>query len=279
MSYTLPKVAAVHDICGIGRCSLTAAIPILSSMQVQCCPLPTAVLSHHTGIKGFSFYDFTPEMSSFLSSWEKLNQKFDVIYTGFLGSEDQLSIIYDFLRCHVDSSLILVDPVMGDNGKIYKTYTPKMCEDMKKLCELAHIITPNVTEACYLAGIPYQSNSLNPEEAVSLARKLCVGNIQTCIITGIVQGDQVLCAWYDKTKNTSFFSGIKRIDAYTHGTGDLFASVLCGAICNKIPLDKAIKKAQRFVHDAIQFTVDSKAPVEEGIVFEPFLKELLQTEE
>ncbi|MBM6861294.1 bifunctional hydroxymethylpyrimidine kinase/phosphomethylpyrimidine kinase, partial [Clostridium saudiense] len=154
MSKLVKKVAAVHDLAGIGRCSLTAAIPILSVLGVQACPLPTAILSCQTDYPRFHFFDFTDEMKPYIDTWNSMELKFDGIYSGFLGSEEQINIVIDLIEKHNDA-LIVVDPVMGDNGEKYKTYTVEMCDRVRELVRHADVVTPNLTECCILTDRSY----------------------------------------------------------------------------------------------------------------------------
>ncbi|MBQ7901059.1 MAG: bifunctional hydroxymethylpyrimidine kinase/phosphomethylpyrimidine kinase, partial [Clostridia bacterium] len=158
----LKKMAAINDLSGSDRCSLTVAIPIITAMGIHCCAMPTAILSNHTGYAEYFFDDYTDKMPEFTEKWQKRNLKFDAIYTGFLGSEQQIQIVEDFIqRFAADGTGLIVDPVMGDNGKIYTTYTPAMCREMKKLVSTAHVVTPNVTEACQLADVEYSSEEID----------------------------------------------------------------------------------------------------------------------
>ncbi len=153
-----PRVAAIHDLSGFGRCSLTVAIPILSAMGLQCCPLPTAFLSTHTGgFEGFTFLDMTEEMPRVAAHWKSLDLRFQAIYSGFLGSVRQIDIVENFIReFRREDTVVVVDPVMGDHGEVYQTYTSAMCAGMARLAELADVITPNLTEAALLLGLPYE---------------------------------------------------------------------------------------------------------------------------
>ena len=158
---TTPRCAAIHDLSGFGRCSLTIVIPVLSAMGVQCCPLPTAYLSTHTGgFPGYTFLDMTEAMEAAAAHWADLNIDFRAIYSGFMGSRRQLEITADFIRAfRRDHTLVVVDPVMGDHGRPYRTYTPEMCRAMADLAARADLITPNLTEAALLLGEPYRDLS------------------------------------------------------------------------------------------------------------------------
>ena len=150
------KIALINDITGFGRCSVAVELPVISMMKVQCCVIPTAILSNHTGFNSFYFDDYTPKMESYIEQWKNLNLAFNGICSGFLGSQSQISIVSDFIRDFSDKdTVVIVDPVMGDNGRKYSTYTDEMCDMMKQLAGRAHILTPNLTEACILTDTEY----------------------------------------------------------------------------------------------------------------------------
>ena len=178
----MKKVAAINDLSGFGRCSITVALPVLSAHGVQCCPVPTAILSNHTGFGTYFFDDYSDKMTPYIENWEKLGLEFDCIYTGFLGSEKQIDIVENFIKKSAES-MILVDPVMGDGGKIYSTYTNAMCEKMKRLVSLADVVTPNVTEACILAETEYKEH-FTDEEIWSIAGKIHKIGAKNVAITG-----------------------------------------------------------------------------------------------
>ena len=166
----IKKVATINDLSGVGRCSLTAAIPVLSALGVQCCPFPTAVLSCHTGFDKYTFLDITDEMIAYKDAWDNLDINFDCIYSGFLGSEKQIDIVLDFVKERKEA-LVVVDPVMGDNGVIYSTFTKSMCNKMKYLVSIANIVTPNLTEACILTGDVYDKYNTSDEKIIEIAKK------------------------------------------------------------------------------------------------------------
>ena len=147
------RLALINDITGFGRCSITIELPILSALKIQVCPLPTAILSVHTGFDNYFLDDYTDRMSVYIDSWHKNNLHFDAVATGFLGSIDQIEIVKSFVE-H-SGSQIMIDPVMGDHGKIYASYTKEMCVEMRRLLTAADLVTPNLTEACELLGIAY----------------------------------------------------------------------------------------------------------------------------
>ena len=163
------KIAVINDISGFGKCSVTAALPIISAMGVQCCPLPTAILSNHTEYPSYSFFDYTEHMENYMKEWKKLDLRFSGICTGFLGSERQIEIVEEFLSMFQEKETkVIVDPIMGDAGKTYETYTDELCERMHRLVEHADIITPNVTEACILTNTAYR-NDFSVEDKIGRA--------------------------------------------------------------------------------------------------------------
>ena len=272
----VPRVACINDISGFGRCSLTSAIAILSVCSVQPCPLPTAVLSRHTGFPEYFFKAFTDSMPAYLDNWSDLD--FDGIYSGFLGSERQISIVLDYIKARLEKQkkppIVLVDTVMGDGGRPYSTYTRAMCEKMKTLAQYADIITPNITEACILTSTEYTGEQLTDEQTHTLLLKLAELGSRSVVITGVHRGDNILNVTYD---NGSFFeSSVHCISRTFSGTGDLFASVVCAAVLNGFPLEEASDIAGRFVHMAARYTVDAHTPVSEGVIFEPLLCSLAQ---
>ena len=186
-----PRVAAIHDMSGFGRCSLTVAIPVLSAMGVQCCPLPTAYLSTHTGgFTGYTFLDMTDELPKTAAHWAELGIHFDAVYTGFMGSEAQMDLAADFVRTfrRDRSTIFICDPVMGDHGKIYKTYTPAMCAGMTRLAELADVIVPNLTEAAVLLGEDHSFGALTHDEAGyrSVVERLSRNGTRSVVLTGVM---------------------------------------------------------------------------------------------
>lgn len=270
----VPRVAAINDLSGFGRCSLTVAIPVLSVMGIQCCPLPTAVLSMHTGFGRFHFNDLTSNMSAYIKSWQEEDLQFDTIYSGFLGSGEQIQLVYDFITSHKNRSLVFVDPVMGDDGKLYATYTPQMCDGMRELVRNADIVTPNVTEACLLTGTPYTGEAPSLPAAREMAVKLASLGPQKCIITGIRQDGHIMSLAYDKGAESYFTYSVERTDVPYSGTGDIFASVLCGCLTKRLSLHTALQCACDFVRDTTLYAKELGAPVLDGIAFEPLLYKL-----
>ena len=168
--YRQKKIAMINDLSGYGRCSLTVAIPIISAMKVQCCPIPTSILSNHTGFPVYFFDDYTGRMPGYIEKWKELDLSFDGIVSGFLGSEDQIGIVMDMIRDfgHEDTKII-IDPIMGDHGETYATYTQVMCRRMKALVSMGSIVTPNLTEACILTDRPYRKKGWTREGLKEMA--------------------------------------------------------------------------------------------------------------
>lgn len=269
----MKKVAAINDLSGSSRCSLTVAMPVISAMGIQCCVLPTAILSNHTGYKSFYFEDFTDGMEQFAANWQKQNLKFDCIYSGFLGSDRQIEIVERFIEKFADESTkILIDPVMGDDGKIYSTYTEKMCTEMKKLAAAADVITPNITEACVLSDTKYKSESADENDLRKMADKIAALGAKNIVITGIIDGERVSNYVYRGGEGVFVSSPLARM-TYS-GTGDLFASVLCGMITNGSDIISAVKTASDYTAMVTQKSCELGIVWEEGVCFELFMKEL-----
>ena len=270
----IPRVAAVHDLSGFGRCSLTVAIPILSAMGVQCCPLPTAFLSTHTGdFEGYTFLDLTDEMEKAAAHWKSLDLKFQSVYSGFLGSEHQIEVVEQFIRdFRGKDTIIVVDPVMGDQGIVYKTYTPAMCEGMKRLAASADVITPNLTEAALLLDIPYTEMPTDEEGLRNIVARLSLEGQRSVVLTGFSSHPDLtgaLC--YDAVSEETSAVQVERVNREFYGTGDVFTSVLTGALVKGSPLKDAASQAVGFVLECARLTAQNQLPLREGVDFEPLL--------
>ncbi len=266
----MPKIACINDISGYGRCSLTTAIAVLSVLGVQPCPVPTAVLSKHTGFSEYVFTDLTDQLGAYLRDWNVLS--FDGIYTGFLGSHNQISVVEEFICTHRRQEkppTVIIDTVMGDAGALYATYTPQMCEAMRQLVRLADVITPNITEACFLTDTEYHGESISTAEAETLVQKLLELGCGAAVITGI-RRDEILCN-FGMNRDGLFFDAEQRTKRVFSGTGDLFASVLSGCLVQGAPLPESIQIAGEFTAYVTQRTLEQNTPPHEGVVFEPHL--------
>lgn len=269
-----PRIAAIHDLSCFGRCSLTIALPVLSAMGCQCCPLPTALLSAHTGISGFTFLDTTDEMRRISAHWSQLSLHFQAIYTGFLGSAPQINLVEDFLRrFHAPDTLLVMDPVMGDHGTPYKTCTPALRQGLRELVAQADVITPNLTEAAILLDIPYHESQT--ADASELVRALSLQGQHSVVLTGYAAAPgQVGALCYDRDTRQVEAVQTARVPQDFPGTGDLFASVLTGALTRGAPLLQAARTAVDFVGSCVARSVAEGAGKAEGVDFEPLLRQL-----
>ena len=274
-----PRVAAIHDMSGFGRCSLTVAIPILSAMGIQCCPLPTAFLSTHTGgFEGFTFLDMTDELPKVAAHWKSLGLGFQAVYSGFLGSERQIAIVEDFLReFRGPDTLAVIDPVMGDHGTVYQTYTPAMCAGMARLAELADVITPNLTEAALLLDIPYGELPVGEAGCREIVERLSLDGRRSVVLTGASTAPELTGAMcFDAKTGRTEAVQTRRVPQAFHGTGDVFASVLTGALVQGASLPDAVRQAVDFVRACAERTAKAGIPMREGVEFEPLLGLLTQ---
>ena len=275
------RVAAIHDLSGFGKCSLTVALPILSAAGIETSALPTAILSTHTGgISGYTYHDLTEDMRPVMKHWKSLDIKFDAIYTGFLGSFEQLDIVKEFFDAfRQEDNLILVDPVMGDNGELYTVFTREFAIGMRMLCQKADIIVPNLTEAALLLDEPFHPGPYTHAYIESLLRKLGALGPQKVVLTGVYfKEDELGAATYDRTTDTIDYVFTQKIPGYYHGTGDVFASALLSALLNDFSLIDAAAIAVHFTTDSIRRTYKAKTDYRFGVNFEQsfpdFLKEL-----
>ncbi|MDP4108511.1 MAG: pyridoxamine kinase [Bacillota bacterium] len=272
------RVAAIHDISGFGRSSMTTAIAVLSSMGMQVLPFPTAVLSSHTGIEGYTFRDLTPDFDAYIRHWKSLNIRFDAIYSGFLGSSEQTAFVSRFIDEFKDeNTVVLVDPVMGDGGKCYKTCTKELCSGMRKLAKKADIITPNLTEAGILVGGHNPSKLPGCESDLSgWLDELSDLGPEKIVITGMdfLYGKIGVACRNTISGVTDIFYN-DSVDGYFPGTGDLFASVFLGSYLDGLGMTKSAEKAADFVKKSAALTVRSGENPIEGVQFEKLLFELI----
>lgn len=302
----VPRVAAIHDLSGFGRSSLTIVIPTLSTMGIQVCPLPTAVLSSQTaGVSDFTFFDLTAQMAEMLDHWKRLNLSFDAVYSGFLGSADQVALVERCMLEHITpNGIFLVDPVLGDDGELYPTQTQEIVTGMRNLVGLADIITPNFTEACLLLGEKYTDNvssallkeyllrlsEIKPVNPASRGSLRCQSTSievsseisskmpsrisrKTVIITSAPCEDDKFIRVVAYEAATQKFWQVKspKINVSYPGTGDTFASVFLGALLQKDSVPMAMARATRFIYEAIMVSYGYNVPVNEGIMLERVL--------
>lgn len=265
------RVLAIHDICGIGRCSLSVALPILSVLGVKCCPLPTAWLSSPTNFDKFTFCDLTGEMYPALNHWKSIGYRFDAIYSGFMASERQMDTVAAAKKLF-PKAVLIVDPVMGDHGKTYQTYTPVMCDRMRSLSDVADIIIPNLTEASIILGRDYETRPRTENEAMEWLRSLSKNGSRSVVLTGIfLEDDKVSTGWQDAKTGACGLHAFSFMGRAYHGTGDVFASVLTGLLVNGSNLSDSARSAARFVRDCAESTFTQDIPPDEGVQFEPLL--------
>ncbi len=277
MNTPVPRVAAVHDLSGFGRSSLTVVIPVLSTMGIQVCPLPTAVLSTHTGgFTDYKFVDLTEHLPEYIAHWEKLAIKFDGIYSGFLGSIKQIDIVADFIRkFQREDQLVIIDPVMGDNGETYGPFGPDMIKRMKGFIGLADIITPNLTEASFLLDEDYKED-IGIRKIKEWLIKLSAKGPEIVIITSVTEGkkDKTSVIAYNKKDGRFWKVDCDFIPANFPGTGDTFTSVIVGSILTGDSLPLALDRAVQFISTAVRTTYGYDYPEREGVLLERILDNL-----
>lgn len=273
----VPRLAMINDIAGFGRCSTTVSLPVISVMKVQVCPVPTSVLSNHLGFPLCHFDDYTSHMRDYIKVWNELGLTFDGLYCGFLGNEEQIDIVQEFVEMF-RPPLFLLDPVMGDHGRAYSSITETHVQKMKALLPLADIITPNITEACLLTGTPWKDGEWTMQELSGLCERLaslCLKDSVSAsiVITGIRQGDFLVNFLWDDGVYTTVASPIA--GASRPGTGDIFASILAADAVRGETLLSSVQKAANFVGLCIAGSEKAGTPVQEGVVFEKYLAALL----
>lgn len=273
----MKRAAVINDLSGFGRCSLTAALPVLSVMGIEACPLPTAILTNQTGYDSFFCDDYTDKIDIYTKQWQSMGKSFDGICTGYLGNENQAEKILNFIdKFKTENTLLMVDPVMADYGEIYSTYTPAMCDEMKKLSFKADIITPNFTELCILTDNDYEQilkkkNQKNYLDCIeNMAKSLLGKHIKTVVVTGVEHEKEYI---YNGifTQNETVFRKTKAVKGGFSGTGDLFAAVVFGSLLGGKDITYAVSKATEFIERAIRDTVKSPYDRNDGVNFEKYL--------
>lgn len=282
----MKKVALINDLSGFGKCSLTAAIPVISVMGMQACPLPTAVLSAQTGFESYYCDDFTDRMDFFTDQWKKMDVSFDGIYSGFLASPLQMDKVLRFLELFEGKDTIyLADPVMGDNGKGYGIFSREFLREMKELTRRADVITPNLTEMCFLADEDYAAIVAHRQEQDYTVRiqDVCQKLIakaskpQTVMVTGIIRekDNRQYIGSLAVTEKEHFYVETPYTGKSFSGTGDLFASVVCGSLVKGLSINEAMEKATAFLQVAIEEATAENIPTAHGVQFEKYLDRLM----
>lgn len=271
------QIAAIHDLSGLGRTSLSVVIPILSTMGIKVIPLPTAILSSHSQIKGYHFTDLTDQLKPIMEHWKNLNLHFDAIYSGFLGSPEQIHIVKQFIETFkTEEQLVVVDPVLGDNGKIYDPFDHSMVAEMKFLIEKANIITPNITELFLLLDKPFHAD-INEEEIKQDILKLSDAGPEIVVVTSVPEtppSNNFSAIAYNRNDSRFWKVPIHYLPADFPGTGDCFTSVLTGSLMQGDSLPIAMDRAVHFISYGVRATYGYKHDPAEGILLERVLNRL-----
>lgn len=269
------KMTLVNDVTGYGRCSIAVELPLISALKIQGCVLPTAVLSVHTGFPTYYLDDYTDRMPAYIHSWKENALSFDGILTGFLGSARQSDMVLDFIRDFKQKeTTVIVDPVMGDYGRLYPSYTEDMCQRMRQLLTVADVITPNLTEACRLLDSPYPDGGVvSLEQLEHMAHALAEKGPSRLVMTGLHDGDWLLNYIYE-TGQQPEVQRVKKIGSDRSGTGDVFAAITAGRIVQGKTLSEAVRSAADFVSKAMVYTEELQLPHNCGLAFEEFLTDL-----
>ncbi|MCH3971445.1 MAG: pyridoxamine kinase [Oscillospiraceae bacterium] len=273
------RVAAIHDLSGFGKCSLSVILPVLSCMGHEVCCLPTAVLSSHTGgLPDVTIRDLTPEMRGSLRQWQELGIPFDSIYTGFLGSAEQIEIVQEFLQIfRRKNTLVMVDPAMADDGKLYDTYTKEMAAGTAKLCTEADVVVPNRTETAMLLQEPYEEGPCTRAGVSEALHSLTQMGPRVAVMTGVWFSPELIgAAGYDRATGELSYAFSPHIEGSYQGTGDLFAAVLLGALLQEKRLRDALQLAVDFTAGAVRRTREAGTDPLWGVHFEQGLPRLMQ---
>jgi pyridoxine kinase len=281
------RIITIQDISCVGKCSLTVALPIISAMGVEACVLPTAVLSTHTAFKGFTFRDLTQDIKPICEHWKNEKIHFDAIYTGYLGSFEQLDLMKQLIDDFGGKDTItIVDPCMADNGKLYPGFTQEFAFAMAKLCSKANVIVPNLTEASFMLGVPYVASGYDQAYIEDMLRKLAALGAKKVVLKGIefekdqkslkkVEG-KIGVASYDAEQDKFSWYFHKKMPVSFHGTGDIFASVLTGALMKGFTLEKSYSLAADYVVESIKATLSHKDYNWYGVDFEAAMPYLVK---
>ncbi len=268
------KAAVINDFSSFGRCSLTVALPILSAMKVQCCSVPTAIFTNHTGFPDFSWVDFTDHMAAYIRDWQATGLRFDAIATGFLGSVRQIDFVKRFVAAFREPwTTVIVDPVMGDHGKLYPTYDPSLAAQMRELLAVADVITPNLTEACVLAGRDYDP-AMSDADLEAMCRKLTQSRVNRVVISGLSRGNEMVNFVYERGKAPELVLS-PRLGPDRAGTGDVFSSVIIGDLVQGVAFADAVRHAVQFVTAALTRTIALGIPNNHGLALEEVLGALI----
>lgn len=269
------KAAVINDFSSFGRCSLAVALPILSALKVQCCSVPTAIFTNHTGFRHFSWTDYTDHMDAYIRDWQSTGLRFDAIATGFLGSVRQIDFVKRFVEAfRTPGTLVVVDPVMGDYGKLYATYDQALAESMRAFLDIADVLTPNLTEACVLAGRPYDP-AITDEGLAELCGMLTAGRASRVVISGLTRGTDLVNFVYERGGGRIVIA-MPKLGGDRSGTGDVFSSVIVGDLVRGVPFADAVRHAADFVSKAVARTIEMGIPATDGLAIEEVLEGLMR---
>ena len=257
----IPRVAAIHDLCGYGKCSLGVAIPVLSAAGCDVCPVPTGLFSNHTGYPDWYMHDTTEILNDYLDTWKKIDIDVDAIYSGFLGSDEQVEVIKSVYETY-PNALKVVDPVMADHGQVYPTYNDDLCQAMASLACETDILTPNLTEAAIILGEPigeeWGGTNIDDDEAHRILNALLDLGAKYVVLKGIQRDDGIIRNFVGGKDMDIVEASNEFLPYMLHGTGDLYASALLAAVMVGKNLEDAVKFAGNITHDAM--IVSSKQP-------------------
>ena len=265
------KLLTIQDMACYGKCSGSIAMPVLSAMGIETTLLPTSVLSTHSAFKGFTFRDLLPEMEAILDHWISLDLQFDAIYIGYLGSEPQLEFVHCLIS-HFPNAMIMLDPVMGDNGKLYSSYSPVLAEKMVSLVPFADILTPNLTEACILTKTEYNPN-ITKAELEKICTSLSEMGPEKIIISGLERQGDLENFIFEKGKLPVIIREHK-VGSCRSGTGDVFSSIITADMVNGKSLTDSVRHASAFIAKVLRRALELQLPLTDGICFEEFLTEI-----
>ena len=274
----MKRIVTIQDISCIGKCSLTVALPIISACGVETAVIPTAVLSTHTAFQGFTFRDLTEEITPISEHWKKEGIEFDAIYTGYLGSFEQLELVSRLIdQFKTEDNLSIVDPVMADNGALYPGFTQEFVAEMAKLCGKADVIVPNLTEASYMLQIPYVGEEYSEENIKEMLVSLSQLGTKKVVLTGVsFAPDQLGVMAYDAKQKRFFRYFNEKLSASFHGTGDVFASAMTGAMMNNCSLEQALEVAVDYTVESIRKTMEDPEHRWYGVNFERAIPMLVE---
>ena len=266
----IPRIAAVHDLCGYGKCSLGVAIPVLSAAGCDVCPVPTGLFSSHTAFPGWYMHDTTSILKDYTDAWKGIGVEIDAVYSGFLGDPEQVTRIRDLYETY-PNALRVVDPVMADHGKVYPTYTPELCQAMAELANGADILTPNLTEASIILDIDWPGANIDEAKVHEMIDGLRAKGAKNVVLKGIERGDGLIRNYIEGESVEFTETANEKLPYMLHGTGDLFTSVLLAAVMAGKDLAEATRFASDFVPEAMKVTSQQPEFQARGVSFEPLL--------